>query len=307
MLERKMRRAAAGAGLNEAITWSFISEGEAARVGGGAWSLENPISEDMKVMRPSLLPGLLSAVKRNVDRGASSLQLFEIGRRYLADGEHPTLVAVLAGEKTPRGWAGGKAAYFDAYDAKAVCLELLEAAGAPVQKLMVMEADDPSAVYHPGQSASLRLGPKNTLATFGAVHPAMLDAFDIGVPVAVCGIHLDAIPAKKAKKGEAQSFARPTYAPPALQCVMRDFAFLVPAELAAGDLLRSVKAADKKHIVGARVFDVFAGEGVPEGKKSIAVEVTLQPLEKSFKEAELKAIADAIVAGAAKQGASLRG
>lgn len=305
LMERKLRRAAAGAGMHEAITWSFISSEEADSMGGGHWALENPISEDMKIMRPSLLPGLLSAAKRNFDRGASSLKLFEIGRRYLADSEHPTLVCLLAGEKVARGWANGKPQNFDAFDAKAICMELLETVGAPVQKLMVM--GDAGDAYHPGQSATLRLGPKNQLASFGMIHPKVLDAFGIDVPVAVCGIHLDAIPAKKGKKNDAGGFARAPYSPPALQSVTRDFAFLVPVELAAADLLRAVKGADKANIVDARVFDVFAGEGVPEGKKSIAVEVTLQPQEKSYKDAELKAISDAIVAGAAKQGAELRG
>lgn len=300
LTERRLRRAAAASGLNEAITWSFISEDQAESVGGGKWVLDNPISEDMKVMRPSLLPGLLSAVQRNLDRGASSIRLFEIGRRYLEDGEHPTLVCVLAGDKERRGWASGKATTFDAYDAKAICLELLEAAGAPVSNLMVMgEAGD---AYHPGQSATLRLGPKNVIAGFGMIHPSMLKAYDIDVPVAAMGIHLDAIPAKK-----NASFARSSFAPPALQAVTRDFAFLVPTELAASDLVRAVKGADKINIVDARVFDVFAGQGVPEGKKSVAVEVTLQPQEKSYKDADLKAISDAVVASAAKQGAELRG
>ena len=300
LTERRLRRAAAASGLNEAITWSFISEDQAESVGAGKWVLDNPISEDMKVMRPSLLPGLLSAVQRNLDRGASSIRLFEIGRRYLEDGEHPTLVCVLAGDKERRGWASGKATTFDAYDAKAICLELLEAAGAPVSNLMVMgEAGD---AYHPGQSATLRLGPKNVIAGFGMIHPSMLKAYDIDVPVAAMGIHLDAIPAKK-----NASFARSSFAPPALQAVTRDFAFLVPTELAASDLVRAVKGADKINIVDARVFDVFAGQGVPEGKKSVAVEVTLQPQEKSYKDADLKAISDAVVASAAKQGAELRG
>ncbi len=300
LTERRLRRAAAASGLNEAITWSFISEDQAESVGGGKWVLDNPISEDMKVMRPSLLPGLLSAVQRNLDRGASSIRLFEIGRRYLEDGEHPTLVCVLAGDKERRGWASGKATTFDAYDAKAICLELLEAAGAPVSNLMVMgEAGD---AYHPGQSATLRLGPKNVIAGFGMIHPSMLKAYDIDVPVAAMGIHLDAIPAKK-----NASFARSSFAPPALQAVTRDFAFLVPTELAASDLVRAVKGADKINIVDARVFDVFAGQGVPEGKKSVAVEVTLQPQEKSYKDADLKAISDTVVASAAKQGAELRG
>ena len=300
VLERKVRRAAAASGLNEAITWSFISEKEAASVGGGHWVLDNPISEDMKVMRPSLLPGLLSAVQRNLDRGASSLRLFEIGRRYLADGEHPSLVFVLAGERAARSWNGGKAQSFDAFDAKALVLELLEAAGAPVENLMVMgEAGD---FYHPGQSATLRLGPKNQLASFGAIHPATLAAFDIDVPVVAGGIHLDAIPQKK-----SAGFARVAYTPPVLQPVLRDFAFLVDAATPAGDLLRAVKSADKGNIVDARIFDVFTGQGVPEGRKSVAVEVTLQPGEASYKDEELKAISDKVVAAAAKLGAELRG
>ena len=271
-LERKVRRAAAALGLNEAINWSFLSEKEANAVGGGTWVLENPISEDMKVMRPSLLPGLLSAVRRNLDRGASSVQLFEIGRRYLADGEHPTLVCVMAGDKTERSWQTGKAKSFDAYDAKAVALSLLRTAGAPVDNLQVMgEAGD---VYHPGQSATLRLGPKNHIASFGMLHPAILKAFDIDVPVVACGIHLDTIPAKR-----GSGFMRPAFTPPALQAVTRDFAFLVPVDLAAGDLVRAIKGADKDNIVAARLFDQFAGQGVPEGQKSLAIEVTLQPGE----------------------------
>ncbi|MEZ5693182.1 MAG: phenylalanine--tRNA ligase subunit beta [Altererythrobacter sp.] len=300
-VERKLRRAAAASGLNEAITWSFISEAEAQAAGGGRWVLDNPISEDMKVMRPSLLPGLLSAVRRNLDRGADSLRLFEIGRRYLDDGEHPSLAFVLAGNKVARNWQSGKASAFDAFDAKALVLSLLEAAGAPVANLMVMgEAGD---FYHPGQSATLRLGPKNRLASFGAIHPSTLRAFDIDVPVMAGGIHLDALPQKKGGGG----FARAAYSPPALQSVKRDFAFLVPSDLASGELLRAVKGADKANIVDARVFDVFAGQGVPEGHKSVALEVTLQPGEKSYKDDELKAISEKVVASAAKLGAELRG
>jgi len=298
--ERRLRRTAAALGFNEAITWSFISEAEAAEVGGGHWVLSNPISEDLKVMRPSLLPGLLSAVRRNLDRGIPTVRLFEIGRRYLADGEHPSLAIVLAGDKAPRSWASGKAQPFDAFDAKAAVLELLHAAGAPVDNLQVM--GEAGSFYHPGQSATLRLGPKKQLASFGMVHPSTLKAFDIDVPVAVAGIHLDAIPGKRG----AASFARTNYAPPALQAVTRDFAFLVPEDLPAGDLVRVVKVADKANIVAARLFDQFRGPGVPDGQKSLAIEVTLQPGEKSYDEAELKAIADAITTAAAKLGATLR-
>jgi len=304
-LERKVRRAAAARGLHEAVTWSFISEREAAAVGGGHWTLANPISEDMKVMRPSLLPGLLSATRRNLDRGASTVRLFEIGRRYLAEGEHPTLVLVLAGERSPRGWDsranGGKAQTFDAFDAKAACLDLLAAAGAPVDNLQIM--GEAGSFYHPGQSATLRLGPKNVVASFGMIHPATLKAFDIDAPVAAAGIHLDAIPARKGAGG----FARSHYAPPALQAVTRDFAFLVDAALPAGDLVRAVRGSDKANIVSARLFDDFRGTGVPEGRKSLAIEVTLQPGEKSYADEDLKAIAERVTAAAAKLGATLRG
>ncbi|QFI62237.1 phenylalanine--tRNA ligase subunit beta [Qipengyuania flava] len=307
-LERKLRRVAAARGLNEAVTWSFLPTADAEFFADGAqlWTLDNPISEDMKAMRPSLVPGLLAAAKRNADRGAEGSRLFELGRRYFrgkagASDEKPTLGVVLAGNRTARGWAHGKATGFDAFDAKSEAMALLEAAGAPVENLMVM--DGAGDQFHPGQSATLRLGPKNVLARFGALHPRTLKAFDIEGPVMAVEIFLDALPAKKGGGG----FARAAYAPPALQPVSRDFAFLVPAGLAASDLVRAVKGADKQSVVAARVFDVFVGQGVPEGKKSVAVEVVLQPGEKTFTEVEIKAISDKIVASAAKQGAELRG
>ena len=308
-LERRLRRAAAARGNHEAVTWSFLPEADAdlfCEGNGGLWTLANPISEDMKVMRPSLLPGLLAAAKRNLDRGAPGLRLFEIGRRYLRgeggkSDERLSIAVVLAGEKTPRGWASGKASEFDAYDAKAEALALLAEAGAPVDNLQVM--GDAGAQFHPGQSATLRLGPKNVLARFGRLHPALLKRFDIDAPVVAAELFLDAIPGKKG----ATTFARAQYAPPVLQAVTRDFAFLVPVDLPAGDLVRVVKLADKANIVAARLFDDFRGQGVPEGQKSLAVEVTLQPGEKSYGEAELKAIAERVTGAAARLGAVLRG
>ena len=300
-LERRVRRAAAARGLNEAVTWSFLPESEAdlfTEGNGALWLLDNPISEEMKAMRPSLLPGLLRAAQRNLDRGAGGLRLFELGRRYLrGEGGHSderlTLGLVLAGESIPRGWATSKAASFDAFDAKAEALALLAEAGAPTDNLQV--AGEAGPQFHPGQSGTLRLGPKAVLARFGMLHPALLKAFDIDAPVAAAELFLDAIPARK-----ASGFARAAYAPPALQAVTRDFAFLVDAALPAGDLVRAIKGSDKANIVAARLFDDFRGAGVPAGQKSLAIEVTLQPGEKSYDEAELKAIAERIVAAAAK-------
>ncbi len=309
-LERRLRRAAASRGANEAVTWSFLPEAEAETFADGPlWILANPISEDMKAMRPSLLPGLLSAAKRNLDRGAAGLRLFEIGRRYLrgeggVSNERLSLGLVLAGEKTARGWANDKAQRYDAFDAKAEAVALLGEAGAPVDNLQVMGPDalGPGPQFHPGQSATLRLGPKTVLARFGMLHPAVLKQFDIDAPVAAVELFLDALPAKK---GTA-TFARPHYAPPVLQAVTRDFAFLVPADLLAGDLVRAVRNADKANIVSARLFDLFAGQGVPEGQKSLAVEVMLQPGEKSYTEEDFLAINGRIFEAAKKIGATLR-
>ena len=301
-LERRVRRAAAARGLDEAVTWSFIGEAQAAPFGGSAWTLANPISEELKVMRPSLLPGLLAAAARNLRRGAGAggVRLFEIGRRYLADAERLTLGLVLAGDRRPRGWRNGRAAPFDAYDAKAEALALLAAAGAPVDNLQVM--GEAGAAWHPGQSGTLRLGPKTVLAAFGMVHPSVLKAFDLadagGGAVAAVELYLDALPAKR-----ETGFMRAAYTPPALQPVTRDFAFLVPDALAAEALVRAVRGADKATIVAARLFDLF----VKDGERSMAVEVTMQPAERSFTEAELKAVSDKVIAAAAKLGAVLRG
>lgn len=302
LVERRLRRSAAAAGFHEAVTWSFISDRDAAPFGGGTWSLANPISEDLKVMRPSLLPGLLAAAARNQNRGADSIRLFEIGRRYIGAAEHPTLGVLMAGDKRARDWQAGKAAPFDAFDAKAAALALLEAAGAPADRLQVMEPIADAGVWHPGQAATLRLGPKAVLAEFGALHPALTKHFDVDGPVMAVQIFLDAIPAKR-----ASGPARAAFTPPALQSVRRDFAFLAPESLAASDLVRAIRGADKAAILDARLFDRFTGTGVPEGQVSLAVEVELQPLERSFTDAELKAITDKVVTSAAKVGAALRG
>jgi phenylalanyl-tRNA synthetase beta chain len=300
LVERRVRRTAAARGLSEAINWSFISEKEAAAVGGGDWTLANPISEDMKVMRPSLLPGLLSATRRNADRGAASVRLFEVGRRYFADGERATTGIVMAGEKTARDWRSGKAQAFAAHDVKAEVLALLAAAGAPTGNLQAF--GEASGAYHPGQSGTLRLGPKTILAEYGVLHPAMAKQFGLSGTVVAAELFLDAIPSKR-KSG----FMRAPYAPPALQAVKRDFAFLVPETLEADALVRAIRGADKKAIVDARLFDVFSGPGVDAGMTSLAVEVTLQPGEKSFTDEELGAISAAVVKAAEKLGGVLRG
>ena len=295
MIERNVRRTAAARGLDEAVTWSFISDSESNAFGGGAWPLANPISEEMKVMRPSLLPGLISAASRNLARGAVSVRLFEIGRRYLAEEERPTATILLAGEKQPRSWQDGKAQRFEAFDAKAEAMALLEAAGAPVENLQLFP--DAGPTWHPGRSATLRLGPKMILAAFGELHPRLTKELDAPERAVAVEVYLDAIPGAR-----SNGHARSHYTPPALQPVTRDFAFIVPADLPADSLVRAIRSADKQRITTARLFDRFeTADGL-----SLAVEVTLQPTAKSFTDAELAEISKRIVGAAEKLGARLR-
>ncbi|MGN6590524.1 MAG: phenylalanine--tRNA ligase subunit beta [Sphingomicrobium sp.] len=295
LMERRVRRTAAARGLDEAVTWSFISEAQSQAFGGADWRLANPISEEMKVMRTSLLPGLIAAARRNVDRGANSVRLFEIGRRYLGDREHPTFGLLLAGNRTGRSWHAGKAQPFDSFDAKSEVLALLDAAGAPVGNVQVYP--DAGPTWHPGRSAKLGLGPKTVVAVFGELHPSLTRKLDAPPGTVAAEIYFDAIPASR-----ASGHARSQFTPPALQAISRDFAFIVPANVTADALLRAIKSADKALITDARLFDRFE---ISEGL-SLAFEVTLQPIEKSFTDEQIGDVSKRIVAAAEKLGARLR-
>jgi len=293
LIERRLRRALAARGLDEAVTWSFVSPAQAEAFGGAAWTLDNPISSELSAMRPSLVPGLLAAAKRNLDRGEAGVRLFEVGRRYLAGGEHATAAIVMAGAARSRDWQTGAATTYSAFDAKAEAVAALAAAGVPVDRLSVLPPADPW--FHPGRSGRLALGAKMVLASFGELHPRVAATRD---PVAVAEIYLDAIPAARSAKR-----TRPVFTPPPLQAVTRDFAFVVAADLPAETLLRSVRGADKVAITHVALFDRFP----LDDKVSLAVTVTLQPVERSFTDADIDTISAKIVAAAAKVGGVLRG
>jgi phenylalanyl-tRNA synthetase beta chain len=175
-------------------------------------------------------------------------------------------------------------------------LALLDAAGAPVANLQLFP--DAGAAWHPGRSATLRLGQKTIVAAFGELHPRLVKTLDAPAGTMAAEIYLDGIPPSR-----SSGRARPQFAPPALQSVTRDFAFFVPADLAADALARAIRGADKQAISDVRLFDRFEGaDGL-----SLAFEVTLQPGEKSFNDEELAGIAERIVAAAGKLGARLRG
>ncbi len=306
---RLVKRALAARGMMEAVTWSFTDERFAALFSDGSnWLaaegliLANPISSDLGSMRPSILCNLVAALQRNADRGRDDLALFEAAPVYTSD--RPEGQETAAGgarlSNPPRDWAKA-ARKVDVFTAKADALAALEAAGAKVEQLQT--AADAPAWYHPGRSGVLRMGPKLALAFFGELHPRVLKAMDVDGPVFAFEAFIDRIPAAK---------PRATKTKPALEAlellpVRRDFAFVVDRALAAADLLKAVKGAEKKLIADVALFDVYEGKGVPEGKKSLAVEVTLQPRDRTLTDEEIDAVARAIVAAAEKgAGATLR-
>ena len=303
------RRALAAAGLNEAVTYVFISEAAAKLFGGGeaARKLENPISSDMSDMRPSPLPALLEAAARNQARGFGDVGLFEVGAEFFGaePGEQREVAAGLrVGQAAPREWSGARRP-IDLYDAKADAEALLAAIGVPTDKLMI-DRETP-AHFHPGRSARLKLGPKTVLAEFGELHPKVLKGLDVKGPAVAFTVYLEAAPFPKAK-----SKARPALEIHDLQAVERDFAFVVDERVEAETVLRAARAAEKKLIDGAHVFDVFEGPKAAEqlgaGKKSIAISVRLQPKTKTLTEEEIEAVAAKVVASVGKAaGATLRG
>lgn len=307
---RFARRALAVRGMLEAVTWSFIPAKHAELFGGGqaALKLANPIAADMSDMRPSLLPGLIAAAQRNADRGMGDVALFEVSGTY--EGDTPEKQRrVAAGirrgtaklEGSGRYW-NGNAAPVGVYDAKADAIAVLEACGAPVDRLQI-EAAAPGW-YHPGRSGVIKLGPKVVLGHFGEFHPKVLEALDASGPLAGFEVFVDAIPEAKAKPTRT----KPKLELSAFQAVKRDFAFVVEKAVEAGSLVKAALAADRKLVTDVNVFDIFEGASLGEGKKSIAIEVTIQPVEKTLTEEDFEALAGRIVENVKKQtGGALRG
>jgi phenylalanyl-tRNA synthetase beta chain len=305
---RLAKRALAALGLREVVTWSFIARPAAELFGGGKpeLALANPIAADLSDMRPSLIPGLVAAAERNARRGFADGALFEVGQIFLGAGENDQRVAAAAvrrGFAKARGegrhWSGGGPV--DAYDAKSDALALLAALGVAANAVQI--APGGPAFLHPGRSATLQFGPKNIVGWFGELHPSALEALDAEGPLVAFEIVLDAIPPAK---------ARPTKAKPKLERsefmpVSRDLAFVVAESAPAGDILKAALAADRALIAAADVFDVYRGPGVPEGQKSVAIAVTLQPRERTLTDSEIEAAVAKVVAEVGKKtGATLR-
>ena len=307
---QQAQRALASLGLVEAVTWSFISHDRAQAFGGGApaLALANPIAADLSDMRPSLLPGLIAAAARNADKGLGDVALFEVGQVFLGSGEKDQRLNAAAVRK---GDAGGQGAgrhwsqaaqkvNFD--DAKRDGLALLAALGLPAQNLQMVRGAP--GWFHPGRSATLQMGPKLVLGHIGELHPQVLEAFGVDGPLVAFELMLDQLPAPKTRATRAKARLEM----PDLMPLKRDFAFIIDRAQAAGDIVKAAQGADRTLISKVTLFDVYEGPGTAEGKKSVAIEVMLQPRDKTLTEAEIEALSRNLIAEVSrKTGAILRG
>ena len=292
------RRAMAAAGLLECVTFSFMAHDHAALFGGTDESLRvtNPIASDLDQMRPTPVATLALAAQRNAARGLPDSLLCETGPAFNPNGQEVVSAGVLSGG-APR-YPGRTAAPFGAMDAKSVAMDVLARLGLPLESLSVT-ADAP-AWYHPGQSGQIRQGPKLVLATFGALHPRVAAALDLVSPTAGFEVFLDRIPEPKRKRRAPPDL-------PAFQPVRRDFAFLVDEAVAVEAVLRAARGAERTLIAAVSLFDVFRGGSVPQGQKSVGIDVTIQPRDQTLTDAAIEAVAAKIIAAVAKAtGATLR-
>jgi phenylalanyl-tRNA synthetase beta chain len=297
----RVRRLLAGRGLVEAVTYSFIPRADAEHFGGGGAEVElvNPMSSEMSSMRPSLLPGLIAAARQNGNRGFDDVALFEVGQIYRGDRPEDQLTAA-SGIRTGtaktagagRRWDGA-AKPVDVFDAKADALAALTMLGLDAAKVQI--AREAPAWFHPGRSGVIKLGPKTVLGMFGELHPDTLEVMDVSGPVAGFELFLEAIPSARKK-----TIAKPPLTASDLQPVRRDFAFVLGSEALASEVVRAAQGADKTLISNVAVFDLFEGASLGAGRKSLAIEVTLQPREKTLTDEEIEAVSAKVVAAVKK-------
>ena len=300
------KRALAVRGLMECVTWSFMPRRFAELFGGGSdeMLLANPISSELDAMRPSILPNLILAAGRNVDRGHDDVALFEVGPQF-ADptprGQAFVATGLRRGRDGRRHWAQ-KPRPVDAYDAKADALAVLAAINAPTASIQI--AAEAPVWYHPGRSGVLRLGPKNVLAAFGEIHPRILDRLDVTGPMIGFEVFIENAPLPKTRASRNRDELQVSDLP----AVQRDFAFVVDQATTADAIVRAARGADKAFIEDVNVFDVYVGQGIEEGKKSVAITARLEPKDATLTDPEIEAIAARIVAAVGKAtGAVLRG
>lgn len=293
----RISRFAASLGLNEVVTWSFMSSKKASLFSElkDELYIKNPISSELDYMRPSILANLLEATERNQNRRIHNIALFEMGSIFSgvkSDQQILTLTGLRSGYNKLRNPYGNHR-LVDVFDSKKDILMILNEMGLDPSKLQYQTNNLPK-YYHPGRSSALALG-KNIVGYFGEIHPQIIKLYDLDHNAVGFELFLDNIPLPKLKFGSKGNLEISDY-----QMIERDFTFVVNKEVLVDSVIRAVMQVDKKLIKNAYIFDIYAGKNIEEGKKSVSVNVSIQALDRTLLEIEIDQLSNNIIEAVTK-------
>ena len=287
----KSKRIIASRGYLETVTWSFVSSEQASIENKkNNVKIKNPINADLDTMRSSIFPNLLNSINSNISRLYNNGRLFEVGPQFFGIKENDQQMmatGIIYGLINTDTWNDEKRTS-DIFDVKSDVYFVLNQLNVPIDK--VLHENVINNFFHPGKSAQLKIG-KNVIAQFGEIHPYVLHKFDIKTNVSGFEIFLDNLSEFQSKK----ILTKQAFDNNALQSIERDFAFLFPTNIKAGEIINKIKKMDNQQIKKVLIFDVFEGNNLPENMKSIAFKVVLQPIEKTFTDDEIEKISKTII------------
>ena len=293
----QIKRILASRGMMETVSYSFISDKYSAYFvnTNNELRLINPISSELNILRQSLLPSLINSIKKNLDKGHKDISLFEVSHSFIGvapDQQIDTAAGIRVGKAISHGgsddWRGKKENY-NVFDVKEDVLSVLRAQGIGDTNYTI-SLDLPD-YYHPGKSGALCQGPKNVLAYFGELHPTITSLFDINQALYAFEIFPNSYMANRRLK----SRVRPGFNSSQLMPLYRDFAFIFDKEVHAEEIIITIRKLKNTLISDIKIFDVYTGENIPKDKKSIGINLEIQPYEKTLTEAEIDDLSAIII------------
>ncbi|AGJ01938.1 phenylalanine--tRNA ligase subunit beta [Rickettsia prowazekii] len=286
------KRILASKGYDEVVTNSFMSSEDAklfAELKEGLFLL-NPMSIEENYMRPTVLPNLISIVSKNLARDVKDMAFFEVGPSFVnLNIESTYLTAIISGafnNKNPHSFGRN----YDIFDIKGDLEQVIEYAGLSLDKCIVIDETVLPQYYHPTRAINIRLG-KNLLGHFGQIHPKILKYYDINQEIFAFELNITNLPLIKAKFGKRDEFTVSDY-----QANFRDYSFIVDQDHKVGEIISYIKNFNKKLVKSVMLFDIYSGDKLPEGKKSIAIKIKLQADDRTLSETDLNSFSEDLVA-----------
>lgn len=286
---KKLRKFLINKGLFETINWSFIDQKNLDDFGyktNQNLILKNPISIELNYMRPSLVFGLIDSYKKNSLRNFDNLSLFEIGNIFENDKQSLSIAGLRVGKNLNYSHYHDNRD-FDIFDVKKDLFDVVKTFGVNIESLQIL-TDNPPKYFHPERFAKVVLG-KNIVGYFGEINPKISKKFTIKNRVNFFEVFTNNLPIKIKKKNNKRFTIND------LPIVERDFAFLIDKEIAVGAIILAIKSIDKQMIKDVDIFDIFSGNNIDENKKSVALRVKIEPLEKTLTSKEIDEVSQKII------------